>query len=359
MYTIIGGGPAGLHSAYQLAREGVKTTIYEEHKEIGKPIQCTGIVTNDLLKHVKPDNEVVINKIQRAIIHSPDNIAELKLKELVIDRAAFDKQLAKMAESEGVDLRLNKKVNTIKETNSGFELTVNNRKEVHKKLIGADGPLSNLKKLINPRQKTSYLTGKQARVKGNFDSETYHVFFGPDYEDFFGWIVPENRNTARVGVASEKNTSTNFKRLMNRNELHNTRIIEYNAGIIPVYNPKLKTHYKKAFLIGDAATQVKATTGGGIIPGLKASKCLTESITKGKDYHRLWKKKIGFELLLHQKIRKSLNTFDSRDYNNMVDILKNSTKILEKHSRDNLRQMLVPLMLKNPSLVRFIKNIRL
>ena len=39
MITIIGGGPAGSYTGYLLAKKGFDVSIYEEHAEIGNPIQ--------------------------------------------------------------------------------------------------------------------------------------------------------------------------------------------------------------------------------------------------------------------------------------------------------------------------------
>src|SRR5271169_5234861 len=39
---IIGGGPVGSYAALNLAKLGVKVTIFEEHPEIGLPSHCAG-----------------------------------------------------------------------------------------------------------------------------------------------------------------------------------------------------------------------------------------------------------------------------------------------------------------------------
>ena len=39
---IIGGGPVGSYAALNLAKLGVKVTVFEEHPEIGKPSHCAG-----------------------------------------------------------------------------------------------------------------------------------------------------------------------------------------------------------------------------------------------------------------------------------------------------------------------------
>ncbi len=46
--AIVGAGPMGCYIAYLLARSGLRPTVFEEHKNIGEPIQCTGIVTKKI-----------------------------------------------------------------------------------------------------------------------------------------------------------------------------------------------------------------------------------------------------------------------------------------------------------------------
>ena len=47
MIAIIGAGPIGSYAAYMLAKKGIDVNVYEEHKVIGKPVQCTGIVSSE------------------------------------------------------------------------------------------------------------------------------------------------------------------------------------------------------------------------------------------------------------------------------------------------------------------------
>ncbi len=372
---IIGGGPAGLSAAAELCKKGFSAKVYEEDKQIGKPVQCTGIVTRDILKETRLDDNVILNKLQKAIIHSPGNETELKLKDLVIDRAAFDKQMGEMARSEGAKVFLNKRVSGLKKTKNGFFLDdkINknakntkspNNQNYHnyhnyQNIIAANGPASSFRELINPNLKLKYLTGKQAIIKGTFDAESFHVYFGNDFPGFFGWIVPESENTARVGLATGKNPGEYFEKFLQKINLNKKNIKEYNAGLIPIYEPGIKTQRKNLFLLGDAAGQVKATTGGGIVPGLKASKCLAKSIAEEKSYEKFWRKKIGAELYMHQKIRKSLDTFTNKDYDSLIELLRKSKKTLEEGSRDSMIKMLPKIALKNPGLIRFIKNIRI
>ncbi|MBW3013904.1 NAD(P)-binding protein, partial [Candidatus Woesearchaeota archaeon] len=63
--AIIGGGPVGCHTGKLLAKAGFDVHIFEEHKEIGKPVQCTGIISKNL-KQIIPVDKFLINKVTGA-----------------------------------------------------------------------------------------------------------------------------------------------------------------------------------------------------------------------------------------------------------------------------------------------------
>ena len=50
MISIIGAGPSGSHLACLLSKHD-DVNVYEEHSEIGKPVQCTGLVTSSIKDH--------------------------------------------------------------------------------------------------------------------------------------------------------------------------------------------------------------------------------------------------------------------------------------------------------------------
>ena len=41
---IVGAGPVGCYTAQLLKREGLGPVLVEEHKEIGKPVHCAGVI---------------------------------------------------------------------------------------------------------------------------------------------------------------------------------------------------------------------------------------------------------------------------------------------------------------------------
>ena len=85
-------------------------------------------------------------------------------------------------------------------------------------------------------------------------------------------------------------------------------------------------------MVGDAAAQVKSTTGGGIIFGCKCANVLKKAIDKDdlNYYETHWRSKYGFDLQLHAKIRKFLN---KTDYDKLfLDILNsNAPNLISKY----------------------------
>jgi geranylgeranyl reductase family protein len=290
MITIIGAGPIGSQAAKLLARAGNKVRVVEEHSTIGKPVQCTGIVTQSLAKIIKPRKEFVVNRLKNVRVHAPSgNSVDIKINDLVIDRTRFDRYLAEQAKEKGAKLVLNSRLVGIKNAGSQKKLKIINNKTKRTRtattdiLVGADGPRSLVSGFIGNKQPHCWV-GVQASVKMKVDETTYSAYFGDKFPGFFGWVVPENETKARVGIATADNPKQVFNRFMKRFE--KCKILEMQGGLIPKYNPRICVQKDNAYIVGDAATQVKATTGGGLVPGLKAAECLAISISRGTEYKK-------------------------------------------------------------------------
>ena len=50
---VAGAGPAGSYASYRLASMGYSVLNLEEHREIGRPVECTGVVTSRVFGYVK------------------------------------------------------------------------------------------------------------------------------------------------------------------------------------------------------------------------------------------------------------------------------------------------------------------
>ncbi len=352
MISIIGAGPVGGYAAYLLAKAGEKVRIFEEHAKIGKPVQCTGITTDAIDRVVKVDDSIIINKVNVSRVYSPNNLhVDIKMSkaDYIFDRAMLDNYIVEMALSEGAEIIHGMRFTGYKEAGNKIAMSFNNEKIETDYLIGADGVNSNVAKAMG-ETKRKMLYGTQARVEMEVeDREVFETYMGLGD---FAWIVPENEKIARIGIIGDRASATKFSEFIKKK---NGRIIEYQGGLVPLYDPGLRIQKGKVMLIGDAATQVKPTTYGGIVPGMMAAKHLANGLD---DYEKNVNKSLGKQLRLGLYIRRLMNKFSEKDYNYMIRLCSQERvkRILNKSNRDYPSRFMLKLLLAEPRFLKFALN---
>ena len=363
MISIIGAGPCGSYTAYLLARAGFEVSVFEEHASIGEPVHCTGIVTPVLERLIELKKEFIVNRINTARIYAPNkDFIEIKLKEnIVLDRMKFDAYLAEKAKRAGASFFMNHKFVSLKKRDENILVRIKDNKKNEVKenkttvLIGADGPLSSVAKSAGMFGERRFFIGLQNVIeeKNNNIVEFYPLKKG------IAWVVPENNERVRAGVAVRENIKNNYAGFVKKRfgEDYKKRVVSQQSGLIPLYNPRIETQKQNMFLVGDAATQVKSTSLGGIIPGLMASKALAKSIIKYESYERNWKTALGKELGMSLMMRKILDGFSDKDYNILVKLCNNKKikKMLGDYERDFPSRFLLKMIVAEPRLIYFAK----
>lgn len=355
MVAIIGAGPVGNHLAAQLCKKGLSVDVYEEHKVIGKPVQCTGITTFFLNNLMKPKEAFVVNRISRTEVFGPngDSVEIALPKNYIVDRTKFDAYLAEVAQSAGANYHTNHKFLHSTKQGNRYTLSFAHGKTVSTDiLVGADGPLSAVAKSNGLYGQRKFIIGHQSRVKIPCEEDLVEFFID---EGYFGWLVPETTKIARLGICSLDKPNSYFDKL---HKLRPGKILEWQSGIIPLYDPKVITERDQVYLVGDAATQVKASTLGGIIPGMMAAESLAEALATGKSYERLWRKKIGFALWTHLLIHKiMLQRFQERDYNQLIKLVQQPRirHLITTHDREFPSLLLAKMALLEPRFLPFLR----
>jgi flavin-dependent dehydrogenase len=202
-----------------------------------------------------------------------------------------------------------------------------------------------------PRRK-NYI-GMQATVKGAFDKSIFSVWFGSIAPGFFAWSVPESASISRVGLATTANTREHFESLLKKvGGVVQSRL----AGPIPLYDPNAKASdaEQAIFLVGDAASLVKATTGGGIITGMLSARLAAKAILTNGNYEAMLTP-LRRELFAHLVLRRALNRFSQTDYNALVGLMQNKKvrDILSSHPREFPSRFLFKLVRAEPRLLQF------
>ncbi len=362
MISIIGAGPAGGMLAYELAKAGQEVQIFEDHKCVGAPIQCTGILTESFLNIMEPKKEFLVNTIKRISVNSQNKSTtlEMKKKDFIVNRTDFDSYFIDKAIDNGAKLFLNhrfldfdskKNIMKIRDTKQ------NSLKEIKTDiLVGADGPLSSVAKSAGIYGKRKILIGIQAVMKTECDKEKFDTYFGSSFPKFFGWFVPEDENTARVGLAAYENSRNHFDSFIKR---FDGKIIEMQGGPIPVYDKNIQIQKSNVFLVGDAAAQIKNSTGGGIVFGLIAAKTLADCIINKKDYQTEINKKIGRDLKTHEMIRKILDKFTDKDYDKLIELVNQQKvkNILENYDREFPSKFAAKLLSTEPRFMLYARKL--
>ncbi|MFT4304323.1 MAG: geranylgeranyl reductase family protein [Candidatus Woesearchaeota archaeon] len=348
MITTIGAGPAGCFYASKEKHDDV--TIFEEHKSIGNPIACTGILTDSVKQFVNIPKELIISKIKKFKIIAPNGesmYVDLKKTNMVLDRARFDQFIGELAIDNGAKMRFNEKFLGYKSiAKNKFIVKTTKGNYESDMIVGADGPRSQVAKSAGIYGNRRFVMGYQARCKyPNLEDgvTVVHLNCGE-----FSWIVPEDDKIARVGVigVNSNKLKKDYKRLLAGN-----KVIQDQSGLIPLYNPsqKLKAPRENIYLLGDAATHVKATTYGGILYGMIAGDYLAQDPST---FIKNINKKLAKDLWISLKMRDMMNSMSEKQANDMVNIFQKETnnKILAESDRNFPSKFIVQLLMKEAKL---------
>ncbi len=372
MYDVIvvGAGPAGSYASHLLSKNGFSVLNLEEHKEVGKPVECTGLVSQRVFSMVKSRSRV--NDVSGANIYFPGGSpihVEKSEKTIVMDRDTFDKDASGMAIGSGTDFRINAKAVEAKAGNDSVSLTYrengNLREASANAIIGADGLNSRVRRDLfatrPSRLVTAYQVDSAYRME---DQDSVDVYLGSESSvGFFGWATPSG-NLTRIGVGSYRSAAINHFFNINR-KFARDRIVGINGGAIPISYLK-KTYRDRAMLVGDAAGIVKPLTGGGIFTGLVAARHAARAFTEASEnedfsqkslsrYQKYWKKDIGRELFLDGMIQRYFASLNDSALDSIYSILakpQNISVINRIGDIDFPSRVVLGMLIRNPGLIK-------
>ena len=383
--AIIGGGPVGGYVAKEISKQGYKVAIFEEHKRIGEPLKCAGLVTSRVFDITKiPEENIVQNKVKGAHIHSSFGntltIGGDKIHAFVIDRQKFDEEIIKSAGKKGSEIFLENKLSSAKRKEAYIELITSKSRDIRcKLLIGADGPHSKTREIFDLPQPNEFLKGIGIEIKNtNLDPDFVEIFLGKNIAPgFFAWLIPTNEEgtEGRIGLCISQDAlhppayylSNFLKNKLTNQYLKHIKINKKIGGIIPLGQLK-KTYSSNILLVGDAAAQVKPTSGGGLYTGLLCARhcanIATDALDKNnlnveflKIYHKLCYEDIGKELNIGMKLRRIFKKLSDKQIDKYINFFQNpeSIDIISRYGDIDYPSKLIKPMLKNaPSLIKLL-----
>ncbi|MFZ5633024.1 MAG: geranylgeranyl reductase family protein [Bacillota bacterium] len=336
--VVVGGGPAGCFTAANIAGYGFKVLVLEEHKKIGEPVQCAGLVSPRTLSLVSAPKDLVTGEYSGARIMSALGsellIKDNKIYALAVDRSAFDRHIAGLAREAGAEILLGAKAAGIKKKSNGFKvnISIEGRETTAgcRLLIGADGVNSRVGRWLGlpPAEDRVNMYAGDIQLS-SLQTDKVLIFLGQAFAPgWFGWLIPLTDRLARVGVGSIYNHRSPryyFKRMTEHfpSAFRGYRELKYTGGAVP-FGLMKKIYSSHAMLVGDAAGQVKPMSGGGLYTGLRGALICSRVACRalGQDqlhekslseYQTLWDGEFGAEFrsgLRHREVYGSMSDHD-------------------------------------------------
>ncbi len=295
---VVGAGPAGSIAAISALRSGHGVVVSEEHAVSGIPANCSGLISIDGLKSLRDYvdyGKFVMNQFYGADIHFLDEKLTVRRGEAVgvlCNRTGMDQALAERAAAEGARINYGERIT------DRFHAA---------NIIGADGPLSSVADHFSFQRIGRYAATLRAIVDFRCeDPNIVEVFLSNTlFPGFFGWVIPHDGYTAEfgVGVGLPNNIGKAWADLLRLKGLDNAP--RPKGALIPLETrPKagMRVGKRNVLLVGDAAGQVKSTTGGGVVFGGNCAALAGRHATSPWRYEVEWRLRHGLDLALHKAV---------------------------------------------------------
>ncbi|MGP6206632.1 geranylgeranyl reductase family protein [Cuniculiplasma sp. SKW3] len=371
-FIINGAGPAGSFAAYNLSLKGFKVMQLEEHEAVGKPVECTGLVSRRVIEMSRTKS--VINRVHGAhIVFPDDNSIHIRKDEesYVLERDRFDQDLSGLATGAGTELKLKSRMIDVNVNNDKVRIKFreggNLREEDAMAIIGADGANSITRKILFPGMRIERMISAYQidGAKMMDDQDSVNVYLGSSFSrGFFGWATPAG-DLARIGTAGFGLSREKFININSR--MGNPSKITITGGPIPISTLK-KTYGNRVLLVGDAGGIVKPLSGGGIYTGMISGQKAAEALTGAYDhsdfsqsflkvYEVMWKREIGKELKRDLRIQKMFAKISDRSFVELGRRLGNPkiTEIINNLGDiDYPSRVVLNVLMRSPGILRHV-----
>ena len=342
---VVGAGPVGSYIAHELSSSGYDVAVFEEKSAPGLDVCCTGIISTECFQSLGPGTDVILTEVNSARFFSPSGrclrLQTENVQAYVVNRLLLDEALASKAQSRGARYFFSSPVIDIipgqdsiqaETLRSGARETFSARA-----VVLANGFKPKLPRKLGLGKIKSFLVGAQAEIEAK-NVDELEVYFGQEIApSSFAWLVPTSTNKAYIGLLAKSQAKLHLQKFLN-NIFYQGRItsreVEIRQKAVPVGTPA-RSYGDRVLVIGDAAGQVKPTTGGGIYFGHLGAKIAAEvldealssdnlSATQLSRYQKQWKAKMGKELSLGYRARQAYIKLSDRQIEGIFSALDSS-----------------------------------
>ncbi|MDR7418122.1 MAG: NAD(P)/FAD-dependent oxidoreductase [Armatimonadota bacterium] len=350
---VVGAGPAGSMAARTTASLGLRTALLEEHPEVGCPTHCTGKLSVHAFRRFALPASLIQSALSAAALYAPDGtvarVRRATVDSYVVDRDPFDRYLADRASQAGAEVITGARARTVAREHGRLHVDADRRgartRFTASLVIDAEGANPVLPPQLGIAPRRTLVHGLQYEVEG-VDLEADDapaLYFGREVAPgFFAWLMPVGPDRGRLGLAVDPRQTDRppvyfLERLMATHpavtpRVRRARIVRKLAGRIPILGLRRPTWTDGMLVIGDAAGQVKATSGGGIyfsmLAGELAGRAAAAFLAGGPHargalpaYEADWQDAFGREVRFTTVVRQALNRLSDRHINTVIRAL--------------------------------------
>ena len=320
--VIIGAGPAGSTLAKLISKTNKKILIIDAENEKNKK-PCGGLLAPDAQKELAHYDLV----IPKDILVSPQ-IFSVKTMDLVskqikyyqryylnMDRYKFDKYLVSLIPKNVK--KINGRVVSIKkQDNYILEVLEKNKKSIinSKIIVGADGCNSIVRRTFYKNNIMKYMAIQEWYKCVDTSNSFYSCIFDRKTSDSCSWLIHKDEYLIYGGAFDIKNSKDKF--FEQKNRLSKFLNVDLNESVkreaCLVYRPKrfkdFVTGKDGAYLIGEAAGFMSASSFEGMSSAIKSADILSKIIIKNDNINKITKlyrfKTINLKIKLRLKVIK-------------------------------------------------------
>lgn len=373
---VVGGGPAGLLAARDLAAAGFSTLVVEEHDTIGVPVHCTGVLGMDAFDELDLPRHTILHTAHAARFISADGSSILidhdRVRAAVIDRGDFDAALAASAAAAGAEIHAGCRVRQVDVDTHGVNVSTSAGSLLGRACVIACGANYRFNRRLGLGLPRLFVHSAQREVP--FPSADHvEIYLGRTIAaGGFGWLVPFRRGGqpyARVGVMCEARPRAAFKELAACIDSRfgvSTPWSEPRVKVLPLA-PVTRTWSRRVLAVGDAAGLVKATTGGGIYFGLLSGRIAAEVLsgalrddrlagTHLREYERRWRARLWPEIRAGLAFRAIASRLSDRTIDRVVELARvdGIVPLLKQTADFNWHGAAARSLLRHPSFRRIV-----
>jgi geranylgeranyl reductase family protein len=390
---VVGAGPAGATAAGTAASLGLRTILLEEHAEVGCPTHCTGKLSVHAFRRFGLPDWLIQSSLRAAALHAPDGtVARVRralVDSYVVDRDPFDRYLAERASGRGVEIVTGARARTVIRENGHLRVDADRRGSrasiAASLVIDAEGANPVLPPQLGINPPRTLVHGLQYEIHDAVleADDAPALYFGRDVAPgFFAWLMPIGPGSGRLGLAVDPRRTDRppvyfLEKLMASHPAVSawaprTRVVRKLAGRIPILGLRRPTWTDGMLVVGDAAGQVKATSGGGIYFSMLAGEIAGRAAARyvGSEarshealaaYETEWNAAFGREVRFTTMVRQTLNRLSDRHVSTVIRTLATDAglrRAVEQHGDTQYQSRLFrPVLaaalragLRNPSL---------